>query len=129
MELAIASDVEANTEEHEAKEGQPHNEPIGVDWGPILERVLSFALNESLRFANRIFVGANHYQVLVEVKCGVEVPEEYSAKAIVVRAVRDRLDSDEAVGLAWFTVQVASWLNDYFGALQSEFEIPQHIVQ
>ena len=67
--------------------------------------------------------------IVVVIESGVEVPEENGSESILVKAIWDRLNTDEAIFLACETIEVAHWLDLNFGVMKHEFQIVQSLGQ
>lgn len=68
-------------------------------------------------------------QVELIIKNDVEVSEEHSTKSIVVGSIRDLLDTNEAVFLAWKTVKITFRFYFYGCVLQREFDWLKGVVK
>lgn len=60
--------------------------------------------------------------IVVVIKSSVEVSEENGSKSILVKAIWNRLYTNETIFLVEETVQVAHWLDLNFGVMKHKFQ-------
>lgn len=84
-----------------------------------LERVWSSSHNLSICCT---LVETYQKAIVVVIKSSVEVSEENGSKSILVKAIWNRLYTDETIFLVEETVQVAHWLDLNFGVMKHKFQ-------